>query len=55
MDPELQKNVKLLTRLTILVMVLVAIYLLFTYVFPLVGRILSYLPVIFLPLYLPFC
>ncbi len=49
MDPELQKNIKLLTRLTILVMALVAVYLLFTYVFPLAGRILSYLPVIFLP------
>lgn len=49
MDPELQKNVKLLTRLSILVMALVAIYLLFTYVFPILGGILSYLPVIFLP------
>ena len=48
-DPELQKNVKLLTRISILVMALVAIYLLFTYVFPLAGQILSYLPVIFLP------
>lgn len=49
MDPELQKNVKLLTRLSILVMALVAIYLLFTYVFPILGRILSYFPIIFLP------
>lgn len=49
MDPELQKSVKRLTRLAILVMALVAIYLLFTYVFPILGKILSYLPVIFLP------
>ena len=49
MDPELQKNVKLLTRLSILVMTLVALYLLFSYVFPILGRILSYLPAIFLP------
>jgi sporulation integral membrane protein YtvI len=49
MDPELQKNMKLLTKLSILVMALVAIYLLFTYVFPILGQILSYLPIIFLP------
>ena len=49
MDPELQKYVKILTRLSILVMALVAIYLLFTYVFPLLGGIISYLPIIFLP------
>lgn len=49
MDPELQKSIKRLTRLSILVMALVAIYLLFTYVFPIVGKILSYLPIIFLP------
>ncbi len=49
MDPELQKNVKLLTRLSILVMALVAVYLLFTYIFPILGGILSYLPIIFLP------
>jgi sporulation integral membrane protein YtvI len=49
MDPELQKHVKLLVRLSILVMALVAIYLLFTYVFPLLGEIVSYLPIIFLP------
>ena len=49
MDPELQKNIKILTRMAILVMVLLAIYLLFTYVFPLIGKVLAYLPVLFLP------
>ncbi|MGI5911183.1 MAG: sporulation integral membrane protein YtvI [Syntrophomonadaceae bacterium] len=49
MDPELQKNFKILTRLAIIVMALVAIYLLFTYVFPILASIISYLPILFLP------
>ncbi|MBC7075071.1 MAG: sporulation integral membrane protein YtvI [Syntrophomonadaceae bacterium] len=49
MDPELQKYVKLLVKLTMIVLFLVAIYLLFTYVFPIAGKVLSYIPVLFLP------
>lgn len=49
MDPELSKYLKVLTRITILVMALVAIYLLFMFVFPIIGKILSYLPILFLP------
>lgn len=49
MDPELQKNIKVLVRLAIIVLALVAIYLLFLYVFPIVGKILSYIPVLFMP------
>lgn len=52
MDPELQKNLKTLTRLTIFVMALVAIYLLFTYVFPIVGNMFSFVPVLFMPIIL---
>lgn len=52
MDPELQKDLKLLTRLGILVMSLLAIYLLFTYVFPLLRDIFSFVPVLFMPVIL---
>ncbi len=50
MDPELQKNIKTLIRLTIFVMALVAIHLLFTYVFPIVGNMFSFIPVLFMPI-----
>ncbi|MEN6328291.1 MAG: sporulation integral membrane protein YtvI [Syntrophomonas sp.] len=49
MDPELQKSVKTLVRLAIIVLALVSIYLLFIYVFPIIGKILSYIPVLFMP------
>lgn len=49
MDPELQKYLKNLVKVSILVMTLVAVYLLFTYVFPILGKILSYLPILFMP------
>lgn len=52
MDPELQKNIKILTKITILVMVLVAVYLLFTYVFPILGNMFSFVPVLFMPVIL---
>lgn len=49
MDPILLKYLKSLTRLGIVVLSLVIIYLLFTFVFPILGKVLSYLPVLFLP------
>jgi predicted PurR-regulated permease PerM len=49
MDPELQKSVKLLVKMAILTLSLIIIYLLFAYVFPIVGEILIYIPILFLP------
>jgi sporulation integral membrane protein YtvI len=49
MDPELQKSVKTLVKLAITVLALVSIYLLFIYVFPIIGKVLSYIPVLFAP------
>jgi len=49
MDPELQKSIKTLVKLAILVLALLTIYLLFAYVFPIVGKMLAYIPVLFLP------
>lgn len=49
MDPELQKYVKWLTKLGVLVLSLITIYLLFTYVFPLLGKGLAWLPTLFMP------
>lgn len=49
MDPELQRWVKRLTKLGVLVLSLVTIYLLFTYVFPLLGKGLAWLPVLLMP------
>lgn len=49
MDPELQKGLKTLVKSATIVLALVAIYLLFAYVFPIVGDILSYIPVLFMP------
>ena len=40
MDPELQNSLKKLIRVSIFVMVLVAVYLLFKWVFPILGTIL---------------
>jgi sporulation integral membrane protein YtvI len=49
MDPELQKNLKKLVKWTIGVMILVAVYLLFNSVFPIVVKLLAYFPVVFMP------
>jgi sporulation integral membrane protein YtvI len=49
LDPELQRNMKKLIKWTIYVMVLLTIYLLFNYVFPIVAKILAYFPVVFMP------
>ena len=49
MDPELQKNLKKLVNMGIIVMAMVAFYLLFTFVFPILGRVLSYFPMVFMP------
>jgi predicted PurR-regulated permease PerM len=49
LDPELLRITKKLVKISILVMALVAIYMLFTYVFPILGKILSILPGLFLP------
>lgn len=49
MDPELQGKLKKLVNLSILVLALISIYLLFTYVFPIVGKMFSYIPILFMP------
>ncbi|MGR6836123.1 sporulation integral membrane protein YtvI [Syntrophomonas erecta] len=49
MEPDLEKNLKILVKVTILVLALVAIYLLFFYVLPIIGNMLTALPVLFLP------
>jgi len=49
LDPELRRYLKSLIKLAIVVLALGAIYLLFAFVFPMVGKILSYIPVLFLP------
>ncbi len=49
MDSEMDKNLKALIKVSILVLALVAFYLLFTYVLPIIGKVLAYIPVLFLP------
>ncbi len=49
MDPELLKSLKKLVKLSIFVMALIAVYLLFTYVFPIFAKIMAFLPAIFMP------
>lgn len=49
MEPELQKYLKLLVKLSIGVLALVAVYFLLIYVFPLFGAILIKLPVLLMP------
>lgn len=49
MDAEIRKNLKILIKLGILVLGLFAFYLLFTYVLPIIGKVLAYIPVLFLP------
>ncbi|MDD3268139.1 MAG: sporulation integral membrane protein YtvI [Syntrophomonadaceae bacterium] len=49
LDPELQKHLKILVKTGIVVLVLLAFYLLFKYVFPMLGRVLANLPALFMP------
>ncbi|MEA1960029.1 MAG: sporulation integral membrane protein YtvI [Bacillota bacterium] len=49
MDPELQQSLKRLVKITILVLALLSIYLLFVYVFPIMGNFLLRLPILILP------
>lgn len=49
MDPELQRKLKKLIQWTIFVLALLSIYLLFTYVFPILARVLIYFPMVFMP------
>ncbi|MEN6348051.1 MAG: sporulation integral membrane protein YtvI [Syntrophomonas sp.] len=49
MDPELQRYLKVFVKTAIVVLVLLAVYLLFIYVFPVLGKIMAHLPKLFLP------
>ncbi len=49
MDPELLKYTKMLVKLTILVLSMLALYLVFVYLLPLLGKVLYALPALFLP------
>lgn len=49
MDTEIKRGLKILIKLSIIVMALVAFYLLFTYVLPILGKFLAYIPILFLP------
>jgi sporulation integral membrane protein YtvI len=49
MDPDLLKQIKSMVKLATLVLILLAVYLLFIYIFPILGNIFSYIPALFLP------
>ncbi|MGI6452084.1 MAG: sporulation integral membrane protein YtvI [Syntrophomonadaceae bacterium] len=49
MDPELQKNLKYLVRLSLVVLSLLALYLTIIYIVPMLGQIFIYVPMLFLP------
>ena len=49
MDNEIKKILKILLKISITVMAMVAVYLLFVYIFPILGKILAYIPYLFLP------
>lgn len=49
MDPELLRYVKILVRFAIGVLVLIGVYLLFTWVFPILGRVFRSIPAYFMP------
>lgn len=49
MDPELQGSFKKLVNITIFVMVLIAVYFLFKWVFPILGMVLAKIPILLLP------
>jgi hypothetical protein len=44
LDPELNRYVKLLVKLGILVLILLAAYLVTAYLLPVMGGVLAYLP-----------
>ncbi len=54
MDPELLRYVKILTKFAVGVLALLGVYLLFTYVFPILGQILGKIPAYFMPFILAF-
>jgi predicted PurR-regulated permease PerM len=49
LDPELNRYVKLLVKLGILVLILLAAYLVTAYLLPVMGGVLAYLPSLLLP------
>lgn len=49
MDPDLQRQIKSMVKLATIVLALLAVYLLFVYIFPILGNIFSYIPALFLP------
>ncbi|MGI6513428.1 MAG: sporulation integral membrane protein YtvI [Syntrophomonadaceae bacterium] len=49
MEPELLRYLKILVKTAVGVLALVGIYLLFTYIFPIIGDVLGSLPVYFMP------
>lgn len=49
MDADTNKSLKVLIKVSILVLAMFAFYLLFTYVLPIIGKVLAYIPVLFLP------
>ncbi|NLO22002.1 MAG: sporulation integral membrane protein YtvI [Syntrophomonadaceae bacterium] len=49
MDPELNRYIKLLVKLGIFVLILLAVYLLTAYLLPIMGGALAYLPSLLLP------
>ncbi len=49
MDPELNRYVKLFVKLGIFVLAILAVYLIITFMLPVIGNVLSYLPSLLLP------
>ena len=49
MDNDIKKKLKILLEISIVVMAMLGIYLLFIYVFPIIGKILAYIPYLFMP------
>ncbi len=49
MEPELQKYLKVLIKMSIVVLALLALFLLVVYVFPMLGALLIKLPVLLMP------
>ncbi len=49
MDPELRRYLKTMVKLAIIVLALIVVYLLFSFIFPMLGNVLSLIPVLFLP------
>ncbi len=49
MDPELNRYVKRLVKLGILVLAILAVYLVIVFILPILGNVLSYLPSLLLP------